>query len=172
MVTASRPLKHWRPVYSYLIVAGLLVGGVVLPFAGWFIAAGALWLAPVWGRREKLVGTFLLPGGFLGVWELVTRPATSTGVCSGTQRSAIVGTLGGSHPAGGDGTVLHATANCFGNALRFPVGVGLALVAVGVLVPLWSAWYLASNARHAPGDEQSGGQPTSVSEGSSELVAP
>jgi hypothetical protein len=43
----------------------LLVGGVVVPFLGWLVGVVLLWASEVWGRREKLLGTLVIPGGLL-----------------------------------------------------------------------------------------------------------
>lgn len=44
-------------------IAALLVGGLIIPLAGWFIGVIALWISRVWTTRDKLIGTFLVPGG-------------------------------------------------------------------------------------------------------------
>jgi hypothetical protein len=43
----------------------LLVGGLVLPVIGWVIGAVLLWASATWNRREKLLGTLVIPGGLL-----------------------------------------------------------------------------------------------------------
>ena len=56
----------------------LLFGGFAFA-VGWFVGCGLLWSSKVWGVRDKLLGTFVLPGGlftlvFLSGW-LVAVPS-------------------------------------------------------------------------------------------------
>lgn len=41
----------------------LLLGGLVLPVLGWFVGVTLLWLSQVWTFRDKMIGTFVVPGG-------------------------------------------------------------------------------------------------------------
>jgi uncharacterized membrane protein len=41
----------------------LLIGGIVIPFLGWIAGVIMLWLSEVWTTRDKLIGTFVVPGG-------------------------------------------------------------------------------------------------------------
>lgn len=42
----------------------LLIGGLVLPFfVGWLVGVILLWVSPVWTTGQKLIGTFIVPGG-------------------------------------------------------------------------------------------------------------
>ena len=59
----------------------LLVGGVVLPVIGWLIGVVLLWVSDAWDRRDKLIGTLIVPGGLLLPVALLTM-ATSAGGCS------------------------------------------------------------------------------------------
>jgi hypothetical protein len=43
----------------------LLIGGIVLPVLGWIIGVILLWRSATWSSREKLLGTFVVPGGLL-----------------------------------------------------------------------------------------------------------
>jgi hypothetical protein len=43
----------------------LPIGGVVVPFVGWVVGVILLWASRAWTVRDKLIGTFLLPGGLL-----------------------------------------------------------------------------------------------------------
>ncbi len=47
-----------------LTVLLLLVGGVVVPIVGWIAGVALLWSSDVWTRRDKVIGTFVVPGGF------------------------------------------------------------------------------------------------------------
>jgi uncharacterized membrane protein len=42
----------------------LLVGGFV-GFVGWIVGLILLWISDVWSTRDKLIGTFVLPGGLV-----------------------------------------------------------------------------------------------------------
>ncbi|HUY57115.1 MAG TPA: hypothetical protein VMV12_04735 [Candidatus Micrarchaeaceae archaeon] len=93
----------------------LLVGGFLL-VVGWFAGVLLLWTSHAWGLRDKLLGTFVLPGGLLGLVVLGGFP-TSVGECSGT-----------------------STCVSSGFSLPFPLGIVLLLVAL--VAPLATAWHL------------------------------
>jgi HAAS domain-containing protein len=48
-----------------LTVVLLLVGGVLVPLVGWIVGVVLLWASEVWTRREKVLGTLVIPGGLL-----------------------------------------------------------------------------------------------------------
>jgi hypothetical protein len=56
---AARPADSWVPWL-------LLFGGFAL-FVGWFVGVGLLWSSKVWRVSDKLIGTFVVPGGLLGI---------------------------------------------------------------------------------------------------------
>lgn len=41
----------------------LLIGGLILPFVGWFVGVILLWLSNAWNVRDKVIGTLFVPGG-------------------------------------------------------------------------------------------------------------
>jgi uncharacterized membrane protein len=41
----------------------LLIGGIVIPFFGWFIGVVLLWVSNAWNVRDKIIGTVFVPGG-------------------------------------------------------------------------------------------------------------
>jgi hypothetical protein len=43
-----------------LLLLGLRIYGV-----GWLVGVGLLWSSPTWGLRDKLLGTFVIPGGLV-----------------------------------------------------------------------------------------------------------
>jgi HAAS len=57
---ASPYKPGWMEVGALVL---LLVGGVVLPFVGWFIGVILLWLSNAWNVRDKVIGTVFVPGG-------------------------------------------------------------------------------------------------------------
>lgn len=46
-----------------LAIVLLLVGGIVVPVLGWLVGVALLWSSPVWTRRDRLIGTLVVPGG-------------------------------------------------------------------------------------------------------------
>lgn len=48
-----------------IAVIALLVGGIVVPVAGWVVGVVLLWTSPRWRTRDKLLGTLVWPGGLL-----------------------------------------------------------------------------------------------------------
>jgi hypothetical protein len=52
----------WREVAALVL---LPFGGVIIPVAGWFAGVYFLWASDRWTRGEKLIGTFVIPGGLL-----------------------------------------------------------------------------------------------------------
>lgn len=72
-----RALDAWVPWL-------LLLGGFFL-LVGWFAGVVLLWSSHTWGIRDKLIGTFVLPGGLLGLVVLAgaALPPSVT-ECSGT----------------------------------------------------------------------------------------
>jgi len=57
-----------RPVKAgFMEVAALIllpVGGLILPFVGWFVGVVFLWVSPAWNARDKVIGTLFVPGGY------------------------------------------------------------------------------------------------------------
>jgi Protein of unknown function (DUF1700) len=66
-----------------LALIGLLVGGFVF-VVGWFAGLVLLWASQAWTTREKLVGTFVVPGGLVLAFLLLTGGVGGYGEsCSG-----------------------------------------------------------------------------------------
>jgi hypothetical protein len=64
-----RPVR--RGLVEILALILLPVGGVLIPLLGWLMGVILLWASNAWNRRERLIGTFLLPGGLLPAFLLV-----------------------------------------------------------------------------------------------------
>jgi hypothetical protein len=65
-VGASEGPIYPRPsLRAVLIVALLLFGGFAL--LGWFVGVALLWSNPCWTPRDKLLATFVWPGGLITV---------------------------------------------------------------------------------------------------------
>jgi hypothetical protein len=58
----------WLEIFA---LVGLLVGGFVLVI-GWFVGLVLLWVSDAWTTREKLVGIFLVPGGLLPAFLMLS----------------------------------------------------------------------------------------------------
>ena len=52
----------WKEITALIL---LPIGGVILPVLGWFIGVVLLWVSDAWNTRDKVIGTFVLPGGLL-----------------------------------------------------------------------------------------------------------
>jgi hypothetical protein len=58
---AVRPRRAgWIEILALIL---LPIGGIILPVVGWFVGVVLLWVSDAWTTREKLVGTFVIPGG-------------------------------------------------------------------------------------------------------------
>jgi uncharacterized membrane protein len=112
----------------------LLVGGVVLPVIGWLIGVVLLWVSDAWSRRDKLIGTLVVPGGLLLPLALLTVAVSAEGGSCGTPVSTGGATGEAVCVDGSGGTNL------------------LALIAMVLLLlaPLATTAYLARRMRTAP----------------------
>jgi hypothetical protein len=55
-----KPPGRWLDVLTLIL---LPLGGIILPVVGWVIGVVLLWMSETWTSREKLIGTFVVPGG-------------------------------------------------------------------------------------------------------------
>ncbi len=121
----------------------LLIGGIVVPFAGWIVGAVLLWASPRWRWGDKLIGTLVWPGGLLA-------PITLIGLASLT---AVHGTscVGSPVPATAAGAShISATPSCTATGSAGPPGWAIAvLAALVVLAPFCVAAWLIHRARRA-----------------------
>jgi hypothetical protein len=122
-----------------LTIPLLLIGGVVIPVAGWIVGLVFLWLSRCWSSRDKLIGTLVVPGGLLPAVYLALSP-TSTEVCeSGT---------------GVDSAGRHFTTNHCTGGPSTGAQIGLILLELFLVVaPIYTAIRLA---RHLPADDRRG----------------
>jgi uncharacterized membrane protein len=74
------PQPSWRePAAIILLLFGGFVGGI-----GWLAGLILLWASPRWRTSDKLVGTFVLPGGLaLSAGGLLVLAGTSVETCTG-----------------------------------------------------------------------------------------
>jgi hypothetical protein len=108
--TWSRRADAWVPWL-------LLAGGFAF-VVGWFVGLGLLWSSTTWRVRDKLLGTFVLPGGLLPLAFLVGAPVSSSS-CSSRGGPDIP-------------TVTHCTTSGF----VLPLALGIILVAFLLVAPI------------------------------------
>lgn len=101
----------------------LLLGGFALGI-GWIIGVILLWTSSTWKRWEKVLGTLVLPGGLISLFELTTRAAGTT-VCT-------------AHGGPGEATVRQCTTHGY----MFPGAVGIVVFVVILVAPIAVAVYL------------------------------
>jgi hypothetical protein len=73
-----RPAQPYR--YGVLEVAAV----ILVPFL-WPIGVILLWMSPAWNWRDKLIGTLVPPGGYIGL-SYILAAAVSPGSSCGTIR--------------------------------------------------------------------------------------
>ncbi|ADB50399.1 HAAS signaling domain-containing protein [Conexibacter woesei] len=60
----------------------LPVGGLLIPLIGWFAGVVLLWTSDAWTTKDKLIGTFVLPGGYVAlVWVTLMGGSSSDQAC-------------------------------------------------------------------------------------------
>jgi hypothetical protein len=67
IAVAERPARPssragWKEVVALIL---LPIGGIIVPIFGWVAGAVLLWASDAWSTKDKLLGTFLFPGGLL-----------------------------------------------------------------------------------------------------------
>ncbi|MHB8499282.1 MAG: HAAS signaling domain-containing protein [Acidimicrobiales bacterium] len=85
----ERRLDAWVPwLLLFGGIVGYIIGGagpaplaLIVGAVGWLGGVVALGTSSTWLMRDKLLGTFVVPGGLLGLFVLVARPVTSI-VCT------------------------------------------------------------------------------------------
>jgi hypothetical protein len=68
----------------------LLTLGSLVSWVGWVGGVLLLWASDRWTRRDKLLGTLVLPGGLLPAWAFARGPATTTCVSLVTGSGASI----------------------------------------------------------------------------------
>jgi hypothetical protein len=63
---------------EWLAVPLLLFGGFAL-MIGWCVGFALLWSSKIWTRRDKLIGTLVIPGGLALTFVAATMPLSSYG---------------------------------------------------------------------------------------------
>lgn len=101
----------------------LLLGGFIFGI-GWIVGVILLWTSSAWRTRDKLLGTFVLPGGVALAFTLLGLPGSARS-CSDS-----------SPP--GQRIVFH----CMTSGLLLPFPVGILVLFVLVLVPILTVVHL------------------------------
>lgn len=124
----ERAERQGAGVQEWAAIFLLLFGGFIF-LVGWIAGAVLLWSSRRWTTRDKLIGTFVVPGGLASAFVgLAVGGSTSSGACYGYAGGPIHCTGGG-----GPGTLSSIAS--------------LALLAFLVLGPIVTAVYLARRAR-------------------------
>jgi uncharacterized membrane protein len=116
---------RWRDVAALIL---LPIGGVVVPFLGWVVGVALLWVSDAWSTREKLIGTFVVPGGLLVPLGLMVM---------GSESSSCIAVRSGGGP-----TMVRTCTDEGGTNWGLVL-----LVAVFVLAPIASTAFLARRMR-------------------------
>jgi hypothetical protein len=117
---APRPIATSDPrgAHEWAAIILVLLGAFAFG-VGWIAGVILLWGSKAWSTRDKLIGTLLWPGGLGGVAYAISIYSVSTG-----DRCA--------------------EPNCPDGSGEW---LGLTLLAIAVLVPFWTASYLARRTR-------------------------
>ena len=110
----------------------LLVGGIVLPVIGWVLGLVLLWASGRWSRGDKLLGTFVVPGGLMTPLGLLILPGGES--CGWTTSAS-------------DGVTVEAVTTETCTDSSFPLIIGIPLVIFLTVAPLVVAARLLSRAR-------------------------
>jgi uncharacterized membrane protein len=112
-------VSYGEPLAIFLLMFGGFLFGV-----GWLVGVALLWISPTWRLREKLLGTFVWPLGYLGLLFLGGLVAwTQTCVSSGTAAGGVSQTCTGGPP--------------YPSWVGVPIGVVVIAAPVLVAVALW-----------------------------------
>ena len=130
----QRPIRRLDAWVPWLLlfggIVGYIIGGagpgplaLILGAMGWLAGIAALWSSKAWHIRDKLLGTFVIPGGLLGLVVLIGRPVSSS-VCTSS---------------GGPGrpTIEHCTGGT-----SVPPAVGVLVFAALLIAPILVAIHL------------------------------
>jgi hypothetical protein len=124
---AAPPRRGWVEGLALVL---LPVGGLILPFAGWFVGVVLLWSSHAWRTRDKLLGTLVLPFGLLPAFLVLGMAGLEGQVCSSRQAP--------------DGRI---TQSCTGGPTTLEAVSFWALVAFMVIAPILTAIHLGRRLR-------------------------
>jgi Kef-type K+ transport system membrane component KefB len=104
------------------LTIALLLFGSLLVIAGWFFGVALLWTSDRWSRRDKIIGTLLLPGGIPVALLFALIAGARFGSC-GVDSSG------------------RSTGCSYGPSL-LPEPIATALLVLGIAIPMATAIYL------------------------------
>jgi hypothetical protein len=116
----SMPPRRADGWVVWLLLLGGFAAGV-----GWFVGVALLWSSPTWRTRDKLLGTFVPPGGLLGLFLL--------GILPGSSRNCSSGEVAIGQPA---------VMRCVTHGFSFPWPIGIALLVGALCAPILVAVHL------------------------------
>jgi hypothetical protein len=118
---ASMPSRRGDAWVVWLLLLGGFAAGI-----GWFVGVALLWSSPTWRTRDKLLGTFVPPGGLLGLFLL--------GITPGSSKSCSSGEVAAGQQA--------AATHCVTHGFSLPLPIGLALLVGALVAPILVAVHL------------------------------
>ena len=132
------PATSRRGPLEVIAVVMLLIGGIVVPVVGWIVGVVLLWMSKAWTTRQKLLGTFVLPGGLMGSFVAVPLALfIPVQTCTAT-----TGTMSGP----GSEVVRETVEVCSSAPNAWATGAALVLA---IAVPILVAIYLLRTAGRA-----------------------
>ena len=142
---ARPPRTSARGGLEIAAVIFLMAGAIIVPFIGWFVGVVLLWVSRAWTTREKLLATFIAPGG-LAAAPLLAGFAFSFAGPSCAAQAPAESTQSGAGGAPVDITLMEV---CSGSV---PQWFGTAILAFFVIAPIVVGVYLlrAAGRRPAP----------------------
>jgi hypothetical protein len=125
----TRPSRWSDRLAPWLLLLGGFIFGI-----GWIVGVVLLWASPTWRTKDKLLGTFVFPGGLASAFMLLSLPASARS-CSGS-----------SPP--GQRIVFHCTTS----GLVLPLPIGILMLIVVVVVPILTVVHLERGRRQTEAD--------------------
>ena len=137
-VASGRPEAARSTTTETWAIILLLLGGFVF-LVGWFAGVVLLWSSSLWTRRDKLIGTLVIPGGLATGILLIQLTLIGVGgeVCGSSGPVYKIGKNGSTHLVrAASHTTCHGGTSTLGT-----VGILIAL-AVLLIAPIATAIYL------------------------------
>jgi hypothetical protein len=145
IATEAKPESGERAgTREWLAIPLLLLGGFAL-MIGWCVGFALLWSSKIWTKRDKLIGTFVIPGGLALTYVAARMPLSSRGrsTSSGVDIACTKRLSGERCKEVADGVVSR-----WGNSSTW----GVALLIALLVLPLLASAYLIWRANRLPID--------------------
>jgi hypothetical protein len=107
----------------------LVAGSVLLPVVGWLLGVACAWRSRIWTVRDKLIATFVPPGGLLPAIYLFIAPGPAEDCTGGTTASGRV------------------WEHCTGGLSPFMQALAIAAFVVLLIAPFATGFYLHRRAQ-------------------------